>query len=206
MPKLAGLIDFFPKLEEVSADKVVAWLDRHPSPKIIENKLGNELLYPQTVPCSVEDLEFKLALLREGLKLHLRDFYNSNLKVAYIPEGLLEILPDLSKLAWALIDVIQPIGITALVLKSPTLGTKNLGTIIRPETVGDSGEVNIWTGGRKYEVKVGDLAFIPVSSNKPDVRFQSSSVRLLGKEDITTEVTGGQLGIIVDVRRKQDAA
>lgn len=145
-------------------------------------------------------MSFRLAVLREGFKTSSQNFYNKNLRTIYIPEGLLETLPDLQKFAWAVVDAIQPDGITSLILKSPTLGTKNLGTVIRPQILKNDGEVSILVEGKEYKVKIGNLVFIPVSGNKTDFRFKSAAASLLGNEEINAEVTGGQMGLIVDAR------
>lgn len=192
-----------PKLtfDQVTVEGVAAWLGRRTDTKILDNKLGNRVLYPSAVPYSAEDLAFDLAVLREVVRLNPQNYFNQNLKVIYIPAGFLQHFPDLHKLVWAFADTLALPEITSILLKSETLGLKNLGTIIKPKIELSTGVISVWIHDKEYEVKVGSLTVIPVESSKVDIKFQSQAVKLLGSNDVTLEVTGGELGLLVDARK-----
>lgn len=201
MPRVTGLLDYFPRLYEVAAEKIAASANQHTGIRILENRLGNKVLYPQTIPVSSEEFLFDLVLLKEALKLHSADYYNQNLRKVFIPEGLLERFPNLQKLAWVFVDAFKPPDICAILLRSQALGIKNLGTFIKVEVVRKEDEIGVWVDGKKYKIKAGCLATLPASGNKMDIRFESPSAKLLGKHEIVTEVSGGELGLMIDSRR-----
>lgn len=201
MPKLTGFFDSFPKLDQVTVEGVAVWLGRRTDAKILDNKLGNRILYPLAVPYSAEDSVFDLAILREAVKIHSQDYYNRNLKLIYIPEEFLQHFPDLHKLVWAFADALVLSEVTSILLKSETLGLKNLGTIIKPKIELSTGVILIWIRDKKYEVKVGSLTVIPVESSKVDIKFQSRAAKLQGGDGVTMEVAGGKLGLVIDARK-----
>lgn len=200
MPKIVGLFSHFPKLNTVTAGSVAAWLGGKADAKLLENRLGNRILFSSSVPYSADDLAFDLAILREAVKTQPQDFINPNLRLIYIPEEFGEFFPDLRTMVAAFIDVLKPSGVTSVVLKSKTLGLKNLGSVIKPEVTSKSGVILIRIRDYKYEVKVGSLTAIPAESGKVDIHFQSRAAKLLGKDDATLEIAGGKLGLLVDAR------
>lgn len=201
MPKLTGLFDYFPKLSDVKAEGVAVWLGSKVDAKLLENRLGNRILYSSTIPYSADDIIFDLAILREAIKACPQDFFNRNLRQIYIPEEFLQHFPDLRALVIALIDALRPRGITSVMLKSKTLGLKSLGSVIVPEISSPTGIITIQTGGQRQEVKVGSLVVIAAEGSKVDISLQSRAAKLFGKDDITLEVAGGALGLLVDARK-----
>lgn len=200
MPKPASLFSSFPDLENISVQKVEVWTKHRYDVKLLENKLGNRLLYPQTVPVSEEDLSFDLALLREALRLHPYKYYNQNLRRIYIPQELLDFVGDVGKVAQAFLDAFRPQGATSVLLSPARFGTKSLGTIIRPEISENRGEISIWVQGRIKKLAVGELVSLPVQTPRVDFRFYSQMAKLMGKNDISLEVAGGELGLLIDAR------
>jgi hypothetical protein len=201
MPRLKGLFDNFQKLDSLQVEGVKNWLNRREDPALFENELGNRIVYPQTVPVTQENLIFDLAILREALKLQPEDYYNQNFHRLYIPENFLNFIPDIHKLVLAFIDTFDPWGVTTIFLRSERLGTMTLGTLIRPEIISDTGWIDLWVYGKKYEVPVGSITFIPAANNKIDIKFESGAAKLFEKNQTVAEVIGGQLGVIVDTRK-----
>lgn len=201
MPKLRGIFDYFPGLESIPIEKITTWFKNPENPKILENQLGNRVLYPQAVPTTAAGMNFDLAILREALKIHSLEYYSSSLKKIYIPEFFLDRFPNLQDLVWAFIEAFLPIGITAIYLRNESVGAKNLGTLIRPESLEKEGWVNVELNSQKYQVKVGSLMVIPIPISKVDFKFASETANIAGKNKVTAIVCGGALGIIVDTRR-----
>lgn len=200
MSKIDGLSDYFSKLEEVSVSDIQQWLPHPEDPTILENKIGNRMLYSQVVPQTPQDLAFDFAIIRKAIELNQTKFYNKNLKKIDIPEEFFQHFPDIQKLVVAFIDTILPIGITTLGMQSYTLGHKNLGTLIRPENLEKGSTITITVAGHQYQIKVGSLVTIPVPQSKADMTFTSGSASLMGKKIVSIEIVTGQLGLIVDTR------
>lgn len=201
MPKLGGLFDYFPELANIEVSKLACWVP-YINPQILANKLGNRILYPQALPLSSQDQVFDLCLLREALKLQPQNYCNQNLKRIFIAEELMKMFPNLKDLSLAFVDVFCPFGLTSFVTRYEHLGFKNLGTLIRPEISSASGSISLSVAGKKYQIKIGSLVMIPAAGKKVDIKFESNSARLLGRNLLITEVGGGEVGLIIDTRKK----
>lgn len=199
MPKVRGLLDYFPKLSAVEFIRVKSWFEKLENSKLSENDLGNHLLYSFCVPVSAKDLSLDLSLLREGLRLHEVDFYDKHANKIYLPEGLLQKIPNLPKIVWAFLDIYTLSELTTVVLKGETLGVKNLGTVIKPEVL-EEGSVSLSINSKKYEAKIGTLMVLPAKGSHVDLEFTSSSARLFKKNNLVCEVAGGLLGVVLDLR------
>lgn len=201
MAKLKGLCDQFYNLESIPIEKIARYLRRRENPRILKNELGNRILYPQAVPETHEGLMFDLAVLEEGLKLKPRKFYNPTFCKIYIPEIFLSRIPDLQKLVGAFIDAFKPVGITSILVKPENLPPRSFGTLIKPHLLANEGAVYLWVAGKKYQVEIGSLVSIPAGGKRVDLKFESTAATLLGKDSLSTEVSGGGIGVIVDTRR-----
>lgn len=200
MPKLNGLFEYFPNLGSIDPEKIIASLNHKIDHGILLNQLYNRLLYPQTVPVSSENLFLDLAILAEVLRSNPQKYYDLHFKRIYIPENLLNLFPDLQQLIWIFIDVFATPGITKIFLRSENLGTRTLGTLIRPKVLSKDGWVFLWVHDKKYEVKLGSLMIIPVPNNRVDIKFESPAATILQKNNVATEVAGGQFGLVIDTR------
>lgn len=199
MPKFSGLFSCFFEIDDIEIDKIASSIGFKGDPKLLENKLGNQILYPQTIPVSKDDLIFNLGLLQEALRFSGQKLYNQNLKRLYIPEKLLEVFTDRKNLVLVFINVFMPFGLITVSCKS-ALGVKNLGTLIRPTILG-SGNITLWVKEKKYQIKAGILTIIPSESDRVDIKFESSEATLEDENTLMAEVAGGQLGLVIDARR-----
>ncbi|MDO8638789.1 MAG: hypothetical protein Q7R43_04395 [Candidatus Daviesbacteria bacterium] len=193
-----GLLSYISDIEKLEASKIASSLNSSSDLKIIENQIGNLLLYPQTVPTTEGESSFDLSLLKEILRLEPQNFYNPNLKKIYIPEIFSHIYPNLSRLAFIFIDTLKPVNLTSFFLKSETLGIKNLGTYIKPENVLDHCFLDVYVDQQKFHIMAGNIAIIPSLQRKVDIKMESNCNIIEGKNEFITEATGGDIGIIID--------
>ncbi|MDO8570684.1 MAG: hypothetical protein Q7R97_03820 [Candidatus Daviesbacteria bacterium] len=199
MPTIHGLLSYISDIDKLEAQNIASFLPSKSDLNIIENRLGNLLLYPQTIPETAEESLFDIAVLKEMLRLEPNSFYSSNLKKIYIPENIAQICPNLSKLAFIFIDALKPRNLTSLQLKSKNLGVKNLGTYIKPENISDECFLDVCIGKQKFHVLAGNIVIIPVSQQKIDIRLESNCNITEGKNEFMAEVIGGDIGIIIDL-------
>lgn len=199
MPTSKGLLDYISDIEKIETEQLAVCLKFKGDTTIIENQLGHLLLYPQIVPITKADSDFDVAVLKELLKLESINFYNPNLKKIYIPEVCTHFFPNLSELAFLFIDNLKPVNLTAIYLKSNTLGIKNLGTYIKPDHVVDSCFLDIYIDQQKFRVLAGNIAIIPTKKQKIDLKLESNCNIIEGKNEFITEVIGGDIGLIVDL-------
>jgi len=205
MPKVGSLSDFLSSLDSVSAEKVASWLNPPPETALVENKLGNRLLYPQVLPLTPEELDFDLAVLREAVSLEKKSFLNTNTHKLTIPQACLELFPDLKKLIIALVDATTPLDITTVIAQSQN-GPQNLGTIIKPhlqlrlDQSQQAGGVSITIEDKKYTVENGQVLLIPIAEPTVSIKYESQQALLLGRTLVVTQVIGGPLGLLIDLR------
>lgn len=200
MPAVKGLFDYFIKFEGVEIEDLQKWLKGKVDRTILENRLGNRILYSQTIPQNQKDLLFDFAIIRKIIEQNQTKFYNKNLKRIDIPEVFCEHFPNLQNLAGVFIDAISPCGITTFFIQSNQFGRKQIGTYIRPENLQAGALIIISVENQQYQIQVGNLVVIPITESRVDITFTSSVARLTGKKIISAQVVGGQLGLIIDAR------
>lgn len=200
MPEINGVFDKFSNLSQISAAALVLWLPKTFDTKIIENYLGNKLLYPSSVPTSQREELIDLAILREAIKLSPDKYFDANSNKIYIPAEISNYFLNMTKVAWAFIDVFVKNPFTTIVNRGNVV--KNAGTVLKLDVNNPKGVVDIWikNQGKKYQVKVGSLTVIPVNLPKVDIKFASSSATLAGQASLEVEIAGGILGVVIDGR------
>lgn len=220
MPKPVGLFDSFENLDKITPEAIASWLQPSPPPlPYLENYLANKLLYPQTIPVSLQDLNIELAILREALRVNSSHdgkqanpflsespFINFNLKKILIPQHFLNFIPDLKNLVWVFVDGLlldrkkekgfEDIWTVVLIGDLDEV----VGTVIVPRFEGKTGQIQLELLGKSYLIKLGDVTVLPCIKQKCQILFKSNTGKLLGKNDLLIEVYGGRLGILIDGR------
>lgn len=196
MSKLAGHLSSFRDLDKISVQGLTRWIPHPPNPFYIENYLANRIFYPQTVPQTKEDQDLELAILREALIKNPSFFSNKEGKFL-IPQSLIS-CTNLGQIVWAYLDVYKPKGLIRVFLKNQK--TYTLGTVLVPDVNKKEGLIELVIENKKYSVKIGNLEVIPCPKNYCDINFFSKSARIMGKNEESLEVFGGDLGIVVDAR------
>lgn len=197
MPKLSGVFSSFTNLENIPIDQLSHLYKV--DPKVLMRRLANLLLYPQIIAQTKEELTHDLAILEGVILLNPQKFYDPAQRKIYIPENYLERFPDLPKLGLAFISSIRPTPFATLISKSPA-STKNLGTVLHPEIINKSGQVNVWVDNKKYQLKIGGLMMVKTAEDKLDLKFESAGATVFGNNSYQMEAEGGELGVIIDTR------
>lgn len=200
MPATKGIFNYFSKLEEIEVNELQEEFSLREDPTILENRLGNKILYPGVVPQNEKDVLFNGVIIRKLIKLDPVKFYNKNLKKIDIPEKFLNLVPDLKNLAAAFIDTVKLPGITTLCIKSDQFGRRDIGTLLRPDNLEKGSFITIGIKGQQYQVEAGSLVVIPISESRADITFSSTNAKLMGKKIISTQIVSGKLGLIIDAR------
>lgn len=197
--KITGLLSYISDVEKLEVEKIASDFLFKGNLEIIENQLGNILLYPQTIPTNKKESDFDLAIVKEILRLEPKNFYSSNLKRVYIPDIFIQIFPNLTKLVFIFIDILKPANMTSFLLKSENLGAKNLGTYIKPENALEHCFLDINIAQQKYHVPAGNITIIPMRQQKVDIKLESNCNIIEGRNEFTAEVIGGEIGLIIDL-------
>ena len=190
MPKLTGIFEEFKELERVPVEEIKKWLKFKVEPHNLENFIANRVLYPQTVPVTLEDLLIDLAILREIVNREPSRVFNGVLNRLTIPGELIGRFGDLRKIVAAILVIISLKNITQVFLKTNT-ALMPVGSILTPVNLPALPVVGVYLDGKFTNLKMGDLAFVTVPQKHIRVRIANLSEIL---------ATGGTLGTIIDLR------
>lgn len=193
MPHLTGVFDQFSDLDKVSPENLSAWtrvkIDKHD----LVNILGNRILYPQTISINKTEIELDLGILREGLKQRPALVYEAQTNKLYIPEMFLARFPPLSRLAGVIIEAINPKGVIQIFLRGQSK-VKLIGTLISPpdleKLVEGKSKIRISVDGVEGMLNPNTLSISQIEA--PQVKIKI--------EDKEYTVSGGELGVIIDIR------
>lgn len=201
MPILKGFFNHFSNTDAVSIQNIKNWLNNNRDVIFLENQLGNRVIYPEAVPLNSEDVKFNTAIIREIIRLQPKKYFKNNPKRIFIPDILLEYIPNLEQLCLIFIDILNPLGYTEIFLEAERLGVRVIGSLIKPKIQTNNGMVKFTVNGKDYTLKIGSLILIPVSSGKTEVEFKTPGVTLFENNSALLEASGGHLGIVIDTRK-----
>jgi hypothetical protein len=196
-------------LDLVSVESVTRWLPFEIDPTELRNILHNKSIRYRTLPQTREELLLEHAVARETLRLTLEDLRlhwsneKSNLYPTLLPKfhllvaggGVLANAPNYGQAALMLLDAVQPIGVTGMVLDrlrlmaplaatamvSPLAAAQvmdkdallHLGTVVAPVGTARVGDIALafkieYEDGRLLEVEVpyGSLEMIPLPTGQ----------------------------------------
>lgn len=220
MAKLTGLFDTFDNLDSLEAENIVRWLKPVPQTVQVENYLANKILYPQTLPVTTEDMQLDLAILREALIINgpksrvvsgndlLGDnpFLNLTLRRIIIPQKFLQFMSDLTSLTWAFVDGLLLNrkkedwfqDLWTVVVSDDT--DHIVGSVILPQFQSSLSKLNLTFQGKNFEVRSGSLTVLPCPFERCEVAFKFNQGKFMGKTESVLELSGGNLGLMIDGR------
>ncbi len=193
MPHLSGVFEEFPDLDKVSSQDLSVWLKNKPDPDILMNFLGNRILYPQTIPLSKSELEIDLAILRQAVKLKPALVYDPQRNKLFLPQSFIQRFPNITRLAGVIVQAISPKGVNQIYIKNENQ-VRFAGTVISPvdpsKLPNENQKVKIAINGVESILRLNTLSVSQISQANINVS--------IGNQDI--KVSGGEIGIIIDLR------
>jgi hypothetical protein len=196
-------------LDHVSIESIQRWLPFEMDPEEIHDLFHNKAIRYRTLPQTRQELLLEQAAAREILKLTLRDILprwskeTSRIVPSLLPRfhlivgagGVLASAPSERQAALVLLDALQPVGVTGMVLDKVRLAAPlaaaamvnplaaaqvierdallNLGTVVAPVGTAREGEIALtfkieYEDGRSLEVEVpyGSLEVIPLPTGQ----------------------------------------
>ncbi len=119
-------------LRDSSILEITQWLDGSQSEGQVQDALWQQSLFPASVPLSNHDLEVELALVRQVLRRLMAELLqqpnvpSSRFEPILVSSSILNRVPDPRKALLAILDGIQPLGVTPVILDrhaiAPMLG------------------------------------------------------------------------------------
>lgn len=195
MSKLTGPLDLFEKLDELSVSNISRFIHHKADMRSLKNYLGNRILYPQTVAINTQELEIDLAILKESIAKNPEIIYKQSSNQITIPASFISRFPPTNRL---LATIIQALNISSQVTEIYVEeGQSRIfsGSVFAPLLTLPIGQslIMVEINGQPNSIKTGSVGVFPVSDAK--IKLKSS---LFGE----AEVKGGNLGVIIDLRRK----
>lgn len=231
-------------LQQVGVGAIARWLPFEPKTGEIEEVLYNKSVRPMTVPQDRHQLLIEHSAVREALRHVMgqaREIWQTNvgharrwmmplLEPIIASGGALVHAPRPSQTVLMLLDAIEPVGITTLVLDeyalAPVLGAVAvtqpiaavqvldagaflpLGTVIAPVGRARHGDVimrvkiTFEQGGElDLEAKYGSLEMVPLRiGEKAVVELKPRRGFRVGHTGRAVEVHGGAVGLVIDAR------
>jgi uncharacterized protein (TIGR01319 family) len=231
-------------LERVGVQAIAQWLPFEPEPGEVEGLLLNKGLRPTTVPEDRRQLLIEQAAAREALRLVMRRARESwrggaqhsqrwmmpLLEPIIATGGVLTQAPRPSQTALMLLDAIEPVGITTLLLDEYGLASVlgavavthplaavqaldagpflTLGTVVAPLGRARFGDVimrvkiSFEQGGElEIEAKYGSLEMVPLrTGEKALMELKPRRGFRVGRTGGPVEVHGGAVGLVIDAR------
>jgi hypothetical protein len=231
-------------LQTRGMDAIMRWLPFEPNPGEIEDLITETELHPASVPQDSRELLIEQAIAREALRTALaqaRTGWPAELSGPY-PTLLPYLEPIIAggsvvgraprpgQAALMLLDALEPIGVTTLVLDSggllPALGAcalaqplatvqsldagglLTLGTVVTPVGRARLGETVLGVkmkyqngGDLEVEVAAGSLEVLPLPLGQKAVLDLKPRRNIdVGRGGKTIEVQGGLVGLVIDAR------
>lgn len=213
MPKLGGIFNYLDGLAEMPLEGVARWLKSVPSKILLENFIGNRVLYPQTIPVSEYDMDVDMAIVRESLRLGKmkqiagqKTLIDQTARRIYIPEDFVHRIPNLLQLIIFFVDAYilprQKKNISEDIWTVTLQGSSNktIGTIVIPVFHNNNGVAILSLNNKKYQIKKGIITILPCKTNRCHMDFKIADGKMLGVSEGVIEVYGGDVGVIVDAR------
>jgi hypothetical protein len=231
-------------LQHAGVERIARWLPFEAEPGEIERVLLNKQLRPITVAQDRRELLIEQAAAREALRLvvqRARDTWYASgettrpwltpfLDPIVATGGLLSHAPRPCQTVLMLLDAIEPVGISTLVLDAHGMATslgavavnhplaavqaldagafQSLATVVSPLGRARPGDVVmrvkvIFEGGGELEVeaKYGSLEVVPLGiGEKARLEFKLRRGIYVGQTRGPVEINGGTAGLVIDAR------
>lgn len=198
MSKLLGVFDLFDDLDKISIQDILGLLRTKVDIHNLENYLGNRILFPQTVATSKLEMEIDFAILTLSLKKHPEKVFKQAINQIYIPHLLIPRYPPLPKLVAVFIDSLNLEGVTQIWVQEKN-SAELVGSVIPNKLLSQISKKDIENLMIKDQLKkltLNQLNLIPIQDKQIKIKFSG------GHE---FDCFGGNLGVLCDLRVKEDA-
>jgi len=192
MTILTGLFAQLPGIENLSPEDLSKWLKKAYDPRVLENYLGNRVIYPQTVALTQEERMIDRAIIQEYIRKNPAFFYNPLSHKVLIPLELMHRIQPNADLMVMLCSLLQVSGVVPVFIGEET-SFKNEGVIMAINPLSTEKNITILINGKNTIVENNKIYHFSVED-------QHIKVKVDGDPEIM--VQGGKLGITIDLRKR----
>jgi len=192
MTILTGLFAQLPGIENLSPEDLSKWLKKAYDPRVLENYLGNRVIYPQTVALTQEERMIDRAIIQEYIRKNPAFFYNPLSHKVLIPLELMHRIQPNTDLMVMLCSLLQVSGVVPVFIGEET-SFKNEGVIMAINPLSTEKNITILINGKNTIVENNKIYHFSVED-------QHIKVKVDGDPEIM--VQGGKLGITIDLRKR----
>jgi hypothetical protein len=189
MPKLTGVFEELFELDKLPIDEINRWLVEKEHEYVLENFLGNRILYPQTIPMTKRDMEIDLAILSAYMHIHPDFYYNVGLNRIIIPEKVEWRFPPLANLVFYFPEIFNLTEVVELAIKMESGQVIIVGTIVSPQAEKlDKVKIN----GQLVKLDPHGMTYFETDKISNEIELPKATVT----------VAGGKLGIIINQKQE----
>ena len=194
MPKLTGIFEDLEGLDSLPIEDVNNFLAEKEHVYVLQNFLGNRILYPQTIPASKRDMEIDLAILCAYMRLHQEIFYMVGLKRIMIPEKIELRFPPLANLLYYFPEIFDLDEVVELAIKKESSQVVIIGSIISPKVGDPKSEklTQVLINGQSIKLDPHGMTYFGTNQNSNEVELPNK----------TLTVAGGSVGIIINQKQE----
>lgn len=184
MPKLTGIFEELAGLESLPIDEINNFLSPQEHFYVLENYLGNRILYPQTIPQSKRDMEIDTAILCAYMHTHQDLFINNGLRRVVISEKIETRFPPLANLIFYFPNIFHLESTVTIAVQREIGQIEVVGTIVTPSETLNKIKIN----GQEVNLNPEGMTYIESHEKNNEVE--------LSNQVLTVE--GGKLGIVIN--------
>lgn len=193
MPKLTGVFGNFEGLDSLTADELNQWLKSKEQSYFIENYLGNKILYPQSIPSTMQDLEIDMAIFREYIRRSPQLVISPKNKKMVIPEEFIVRFPPIQKLISIILDVVTLSTITPISIARFNGMVETVGTVVSIINQNKEGFTDVNVNGQLLKLEVGSVTILPNKEQNIIIQVEKNQ---------PIKVNGGEIGVVIDLRKE----
>lgn len=187
MSILPRVLSIYNYLNQISIGDVNRFLKIQVNPRNLQNIINNKVLYPGSLATTKTELEINLAIIAAIISKYPETLYKQNQLL--ITTDLLEFFPSLEDFLEAIIPALNLKEVTKVLVKRNEVEV--VGCIVRPDL--DLSVDKIWLNGETLQVKKNQINFLSAKAKAQIVEIGENQF----------EVVGGNLGIVVDLRKNK---
>lgn len=192
MSRLGGIFDEFANLGEISAEEIKHFLKFPIELHVLENFVGNRIIYPQSIPMNEYEMEIDLAILKAVVRRDPKFFYNEAKSCLSFKKELVVRFPSIQKLLVDLSEVL-PFKEVTKIFEKDWAQSRQVGTLICPANLPDQEGVEAEIDGKRFQLSANSFTQIPF--NLPETNLKINSRVIKG-------VSGGDWGIFVNLIKR----
>lgn len=192
MSKLTGFFEVFKGIEELTSEEINQYLKIRVEQHILENYIGNRILYSQVIPIKLNELEIDLAILKAYIAKNKQYFYDDKQKRIFLPYSFKNRFGTLTGIIVSYLDILPLDGANTVILQQDSKQAIIGSIIITHQTPLQDPFVPLTINNKPYKLKNGVVTMLSFPPGELNIVIAQT----------TYKAYGGEVGVIFDLRHR----